>query len=77
MLPERHPQIAADDPECILPGDAGVEEQSIAWLAQNIQQQPPLMFGGPPYSDELYHTISDVVHLALLDREQDSLELDI
>ena len=68
MPPERHPTVAADDPECIPSGDAGVEEQSIAWLAQDIQQQPPLMSGGPPYSEELYHAISEVVHLALLNR---------
>jgi hypothetical protein len=69
MPPEGHPQITTDEPKCILPGDAGVDEQSIVWLAQDPQQQPPFMSGGPPHSEELYHTISDVAHLALLDRD--------
>jgi hypothetical protein len=69
MPPERHSQIIADEPKCILPGDAGVDEQSIAWLAQDFQQQLPFMSGGPPRCEELYHTISDIVHLALLDRD--------
>jgi hypothetical protein len=53
----------------VRPGDAGIDEQSIAWLAQDFQQQPPFMSGGPPHSEELYHAMSDVVHLALLDQD--------